>query len=134
MKQNTNQYTGVWLDNEQAILINHDAESGEFAIGDKIKADHSRGGGSEHAINHAQQSETQKFFKALATRLHPFDEILLFGPGKTQEQFHNHLNEDAQFKNKDITVESAEQATDPQMIAQVRNFFKNRSLNRTLAV
>lgn len=124
MTQSTQQSAGVWLDHEQAILITHDTELGDFAIGEKLKSGHSRGGGgSEHAINHALRTEDQKFFKSLATHLHPFDEILLFGPGKIQEQFHNHLSEDTQFKNKQITLQSAEHMTDPQMVAQVRNFF-----------
>ncbi len=130
MKQTNPQSVGVWLDREQAILISLDAASGEFAIGDKIKAEYSHGSGSEHAINHAQRGEEQKFFKALATRLQPFDEILIFGPGKLQEQFHNHLKEDTQFKQKEITIESAEHATDPQMVAQVRNFFSDRHQGR----
>lgn len=133
MKQNQKQSVGVWLDNEQAIIIAENAES-EFAIAEKLKADHSRGGGSEHAINHAKRTEAQKFFKSLATHLLPFEEILIFGPGKSQEQFKNHLDEDAQFKNKQITLESAEHVSDLQMIAQVRNFFENRSLNRVISV
>jgi enhancing lycopene biosynthesis protein 2 len=67
-----------------------------------------------------------KYFKSVSNLLLHYDEILIFGPGKSQEQFQNHLQGDAQFKSKQITIESAEQLMYPQMIAKVRDFFKSR--------
>jgi stalled ribosome rescue protein Dom34 len=129
MKQNNQkQYAGVWLDNAKAIIIAHtpaNEESG-YTIKDKIKAKESHAGGSEHTMNNARHADTIQYFKSVSGLLSNYDEILVFGPGKSQEQFQNHLQEDAQFKNKQITVESAEHLTDPQMIARVRDFFKSR--------
>jgi hypothetical protein len=127
MKQNNEkQYAGVWLDNTKAIMITNNAESetGVFEIQDKIKAKENYGGGSEHSMNSAKQSEMIKYFKSVSGFLLNYDEIFIFGPGKSQEQFQNFLQEDAQFNNKQITIDSAEQLTDPQMIARVRDFFK----------
>ncbi|MEJ7828328.1 MAG: hypothetical protein WKF91_09040 [Segetibacter sp.] len=125
---NQKQYAGVFLDNDKAMIItaNSDNESGDYTIQDRVKAKESHGGGSEHSMNNAKQSDSLKYFKTLSTRLLNYDEILVFGPGKAQEQFQNHLNEDAQFKNKKISIDSAEQLTEPQMVAVVRNFFKLR--------
>ena len=77
-------------------------------------------------MNNSKQGDFVKYFKSVSGLLTNYDEILLFGPGKSQEQFQNHLHEDAHFKTKQITIESAEQLTDPQMISKVREFFKNR--------
>ncbi len=125
MKQNKKQ-AGVWLDNEKAIIIADNGETGNanFTIQDKIKGQAKISGGSEHTINNAKQSDSLKYFKSISGLLANYDEILVFGPGKSQEQFKNHLDEDAQFKNKKVTVYSAEHLTDPQMIAKVRDFFK----------
>ncbi len=125
---NQKQYAGVFLDNDKAMIItaNSNNESGDYAIQDRVKAKESHGGGSEHSMNNAKQSDSLKYFKTLSTRLLNYDEILVFGPGKAQEQFQNHLNEDAQFKNKKISIDSAEQLTEPQMVAVVRDFFKLR--------
>ena len=125
---NQKQYAGVWLDNDKAMIItaNSDNESGDYTIQDRVKAKESHGGGSEHSMNNAKQSDSLKYFKTLSTHLLKYDEILIFGPGKAQEQFQNHLNEDAQFKNKKISIDSAEQLTEPQMVAVVRDFFKLR--------
>jgi stalled ribosome rescue protein Dom34 len=129
MKQNNQkQYAGVWLDNEKAMIItNSNAnEGGEYAILDKVKSKEVHGGGSEHSMNNAKQSDTLKYFKSLSGLLLNYDELLVFGPGQSQEQFQNFLKEDTQFNNKQITIDSDERLTDPQMIAKVREFFKSR--------
>ncbi len=123
MKQNNQrQSAGVWLDNQKAVIITNN--SGDYAIQEKVKGSENHGGGSEHSMNNARQTDTLKYFKSISNLLSKYDEILIFGPGKSQEQFQNHLQEDAQFKNKKITIDSAKQLTDPQMIAKVRDFFK----------
>ncbi len=124
---NQKQYAGVWLDNDKAMIITNNSENGndDYTVKDKVKAKETHSGGSEHSMNNAKQSDSLKYFKSVSALLSNYDEILVFGPGKSQEQFQNHLNEDPQFKNKKITIDSAEQLTDPQMIAVVRDFFKS---------
>lgn len=124
--RNEKQHAGVCLDANHAIIIaiGEDKEAGIYDIQDKLKMHDNGGGGSEHSMNNAKQTDTAKYFKTVSASLLPYDEILLFGPGKSQEQFHNFLKEDAQFNTKKITVDSADHLTDPQMIAKVRDFFK----------
>jgi stalled ribosome rescue protein Dom34 len=124
-QQNKKQYAGVWIDNQKAMIITNTSESdGEFAIKDKLKSGENFGGGSEHSMNNAKQSDNLKYFKTISNQLLKYDEILIFGPGKSQEQLQNHLEGDAQFNKKKISIDSAEHLTDPQMIAKVREFFK----------
>jgi len=124
MKQNNQkQVAGVWLDNNKAVIIREN-EKGEYAIQNKIKGKESHGGGSEHSMNNAKQSDNLKYFKSISNQLSEFDEILIFGPGKSQEQLQNHLQTDMQFKNKKITIDTSDQLSDPQMVAKVRDFFK----------
>lgn len=127
MKHNNQKlHAGVWLDNAKAIIItnNSDNEKEEYTIQNKVKATAGHSGGNEHTMNNAKQTESLKYFKSVSNLLVNYDEILIFGPGKSQEQFQHHLQEDAQFKSKKITIDSAEQLTDPQMIAKVREHFK----------
>jgi hypothetical protein len=127
MKQNDKQYAGVWLDNQHALIISNDENGlGNYAIHDKVKSKGNHGGGSEHSMNNSKQSDSLKYFKSVSTLLLNYDEIFVFGPGKSQEQFQNHLKQDAQFKDKQISIDSAEQMTDPQMIARVKEFFKGK--------
>lgn len=119
------QNAGVWLDNQHAIIIAHD-EKQDYGILNKVKVTGHQGSGSEHSMNNSKQSESLKYFKALSTQLMPYEEILLFGPGQSQEQFQRHLKEDVQFNSKQISIDSSSSLTDPQMIAKVRDFFKGR--------
>ena len=127
-KQESKQFAGVWLDNQQAMIISSSPETamGEYSILKKVKATETQGGGSEHSMNNAKQTGHLKYFKAISHLLMPYDEILLFGPGQSQEQFQHHLQDDVQFKSKQITIDSSDQLTDPQRIAKVRDFFKGR--------
>jgi stalled ribosome rescue protein Dom34 len=122
-QQNKKQNAGVWIDNQKAMIITSDND-GDYTIKEKLKADENFGGGSEHSMNNAKQSGNLKYFKTISNQLLKYDEILIFGPGKSQEQLQNHLEEDAQFNKKKISIDSAEHLTDPQMIARVRDFFK----------
>jgi hypothetical protein len=125
-EQHKKQQAGVWIDTGKAWVIapDPDGESGAYSIQDKIKAGENQSGGSEHSMNNAKQTDLLKFFKSLSGKLSGFDELFIFGPGKSQEQLHNHLKEDGQFKNKKISISSADHLTEPQMLAKVREFFK----------
>lgn len=126
MKQKQHkQYAGVWLDNQHATIITSEGEE-DYSILQKVAASGNQRGGSEHAMNNAKQSDHLKYFKALSAELTSYDEILLFGPGQSQEQLQNHLGSNAQFSNTKISIDTADQLTDPQMIARVRDFFKGR--------
>jgi stalled ribosome rescue protein Dom34 len=124
--KNGKECAGVCMDNTSAVLItgSHDTGGNEYEIAHTIKAPEHRGGGSEHGMNNAGHTNELKYFKAIATQLLSFDEILIFGSGNAQEQFQNYLKDDAQFNQKKITIDSAEHLTDPQKIATVRDFFK----------
>ena len=127
-EQAQKQFAGVWLDNRHATIITRpvDTAPGEYSVLEKVQSTVTQGGGSEHTMSNSIKTEQQKYFKTLSHLLVSYDEILIFGPGQSQEQFQNHLREDAQFKNKRIMIHSSDQLTDPQRIAKVRSFFKGR--------
>ena len=117
---------GVYLDSQKAIIIRPapDYEMGDYIIQDIFEADKHDRTGDQDSKNHARQSDLLKYFKSVAGLLLVYDEVYIFGPGNTQEQFQNHLKEDAQFKNKQFTIDSSEQLTEHLMIAKVRDFFQ----------
>ena len=122
------EYAGVCMDTATAEIIcsNKEAENREFSIQHTIKSAEAHTGGSEHSMNNAQHTNELKYFKSVAAQLMPYDEILIFGTGKAQEQFQNYLKDDAQFSHKKISIDSAQHLTDPQKIAMVRDFFKGK--------
>ena len=122
----TRRQAGLWLDHRSAILISQDPEKPkeDYAIRKKLDAPQEQRGGNEHAMNSGKQADLREYFKTLASVLSPYDQILIFGPGKSQEQFRNFLQHDGHFTNTKITIDTADHQTEPQMVAQVREFFK----------
>ena len=122
MKQNDQkQAAGVWVDHQKAVIITK--EAGEYAVKETIEAPGAFISDSEQHRNNAKHGDMISYFKSLAGHLEPYDQILLFGTGIAQEQFHNYLKEDAKFKGKQITLETSGHLTDHQMVAKVREFF-----------
>ena len=127
-ENNQKKLVGIWLDSAKAVIITQDEkESGSYRINNTVDGTRKHSGGSEHSMNNAKQSEDLKYFKSLAALLLPYDEILIFGPGQSQEQLQKHLLQQAQFSNKKMTVDSSGQLTDNQAVATVRDFFKSKS-------
>jgi stalled ribosome rescue protein Dom34 len=121
-EQQPTQYAGIWMDHHQTILIT--PQDGEFAIQQKIIADEYHGHSGEHGAMNAEKADNRKYFKTISNLITRYDEVLIFGPGKSQEEFLNFLQGDQHFKGKKITLDTSGHVTDPQMIARVRDFFK----------
>ena len=130
MKQSQKQYAVVWLDSQNALIITNTSENanGRYTIRNKIESTENSGGGIEDSANNVKQTGNLKYFNTLSGMLLQYDEILIFGPDKLQEQFQNHLRKHPQFKGKQTMIAITEELTDTQMIAKVRDFFKSRQL------
>lgn len=118
-------FAGVWLDSQHALILAQNPENTEegYTIQNKVSSTEYHGGKGEHTSNNADQANNLKYFKSIASLLLSYDEILILGPGKSQEQLINFLNEDAHFQNKKISIDSTKHLTDAQLIARVRDFF-----------
>ena len=115
------------MDHFQAFLFSvpEGGKDGAYSLKDSIEttgAEHERQ--SEHTIHNAEQHLRLKHFRAIATQIGAFDEILLFGPGTAQEELRNQLSDDVHFRGKRLAVESAGHITQNQMVAKVREYFE----------
>ena len=130
MKQQQKLLAGVYLDTQKAIIIRPapDYEKGDYIILDTFEADIHARTGDQDSKNHARQTDLLKYFKSVANLLLLYDELYIFGPANIQEQFQNHLKADAQFNNKQITIDSSEQLSDHKMVNKVRDFFEMKNL------
>ena len=61
----------------------------------------------------------------METKLHSFDDILLFGPGVAKEQMRNRLRENKSFDGKWLSVQTSDKLTEKQLLAFVRDFYVN---------
>lgn len=101
-------HIAVWLDHHTAQFYTYKPEHAEegFKLTDKL-----------------EESDLHKFYQQVSKRLVDFDEVLLFGPGKAQEELRNHLLTDKHFQNKRIDVKTENHLTENQRAALVRNHF-----------
>lgn len=89
--QHQKQYAGVLIKSPSGHIY-HSVKEGEFAIqDDRIIAGEYHGDKGQHAYNNAEKTDNRKYFKTISHHLLPFDEIFIFGPGKSRKKLLNFL-------------------------------------------
>ncbi len=116
---------GIWMDSENAIVVkNHDIESAyKFFVCDPVKRDVQHGNSSEKNANNVEQTNTAKYFKDLEHLITNTEELYLTGTGTIQEQFKNHLAENAQFKNLKVTLGTDQKMSPEEVLETVKKHF-----------
>lgn len=116
---------GLWIDSQKAIVVkNHDAQNAfKFFVCSPVKAEVQHGNSNENAANNAEQTNKAKFFKEVAHLLTNSEEVLITGPGTTQEELKKHLHDTAQFKNLKITLDTDQQMSEDQVLEKVKSFY-----------
>jgi hypothetical protein len=143
MSENSFKQVGVWIDHSKAQLIgyhNGNAEiietiespyesirrvEGEANDMTRFSPNPEHTSNNEHKKNNISQNELNEYFKLMEGKLHRFDDILLFGPGTAKEQLRNRLRENKSYNGKWFSVQSSNKLTDNQLLAYVRDFYKN---------
>ena len=117
--------SGLWLDHHKAIVVkNHDAQNAfKFFLCSPVKAEVQHGNSSENAANNAEQTNKAKYFKEIAHLLTNSEEVFITGPGTIQEELKNFLHDTAQFKNLKITLGTAQQMNDEEVLDAVKGHF-----------
>lgn len=116
---------GIWIDTEKAIVAkNHDAQdASEFFLCKPVKAEIQHGNSSENAGNNAERTNRNKFFKEIEQLLTNTQELYITGPGITQEELKHYLHNTAQFRDLKITLDTAQQMSDEQVLEAVKKHF-----------
>ena len=81
----------------------------------------------ESLMHNKEQNQTSEFFKKLSHIINDYDEVLLFGPTNAKTELYNLLKDNRQFEKIKISVQSADNLTDNQQEAFVKNFFNTHS-------
>lgn len=116
---------GLWIDQTKAVVVkNHDAQNAfKFFLCSPVKAIIQHGNSSENAGNNAEQTNKTKFFKEVEHLLTNSEEVYITGPGTMQEELKKHLHDTAQFKNLKVTLDTASQMSDDQVLETVKTHF-----------
>ena len=130
--------TGIWLDKKKALIV--DLENGNeslITVKSNVEDFHISGGsgtklkgGPQDVVQDSKYLEREKhqlsnYFKELASKIDNSEELVLFGPAKTNEKFYKELQKkykDIGNKVKDIV--KADSMTSNQIVALVKKYYK----------
>lgn len=119
---------GIWMDHSTAQMMDLKSEksshsiSSNFTFSTKVEA-LSR---SEDLMHNKEQQMHEAYYKKIGAEILKYDHVLLFGPTKAKTELHNYLNKDLHFKDIKICVETAEDMSDNEKIAFVKNHFEKK--------
>jgi stalled ribosome rescue protein Dom34 len=136
MKQNI----GIWIDTKQAVIvklsnnkhnlkiIESNIETRERVAGESKK--YGRFGGQymtyEKNKMNRKNEQINSFIKNLLKEVQNCDSVVLFGPSQMKNIFEKELSKNLQLTNKLIGVFNSNQLTENQMVAWVKDFYKNK--------
>ncbi len=131
--------TGIWIDTSKAIVV--DLENGKEKVTElqsnvetKPKDDGEYAGsfmGSQHISNENTIEEKQKhqlhdYFGEVMNHLKSSDEVFVFGPAEVKNKLANAIKENTLLNKVHlIGVETADSMTDNQVVAKVKEAFKD---------
>jgi hypothetical protein len=122
MKKNV----GLWIDHASAVVVTVTGEEGEDFEITKIFSDIENHPHSKVVADDTRQSvETEylkRFYDEVITVIDGAESVLIFGSGEAKGELKKRLDHH-EFDADKIIIESADQMTEPQIIAKVRSHF-----------
>ena len=86
---------------------------------------YSKGGLSTEKTQQRRQHQLKSYYENIIHEIvNIADKIYLFGPGQAKKELLHEMNKTTTLPQKIIAVEPADNITEPQMIAKVKNFYK----------
>lgn len=137
--QNNKKQTGVWIDNQKAIIAKFDADGlkisilesdinnayfrdGEPLSGDFMGAQHLS---AEKTVNEKKENYTRQFLKNVWSEISGAEEIYLIGPGDMRSRLANFVEkEHKKDADKIKGTDSCDYLKESQIIDRMKSFFK----------
>ena len=118
---------GLWIDGRKAIVVtNHNAqEVTNFAVREIVKVDVQQGNSNENAANNVEQTNKVKAYKEIEKLITNSVELYITGPGTSQEELRNYLLDTPQYKNLKITLGTASQLSEEQVLEEVKKHYND---------
>lgn len=137
--KNVKKQTGIWIDSSKAVIV---TLSGGIENITEIKSDienriyHEKEGdkgsfmGSRHINNEKKFDERKKqqidtFLKNVIEQIKKDDELYVFGPAEIKLKLKALIEDDHQLSSKLKSIESSDSMTHNQVVAKVKDFYKN---------
>jgi len=117
---------GIWMDHTIAHIIElkNNSIKSERIESLALQGDKPHFGKDESLKHNTEQDQLSDFFKRLSSIIIGYQEVLLFGPTNAKTELFNLLKEDNHFNNIKIEIETADNLTDNQLHAYVKEHFE----------
>lgn len=119
---------GIWIDHSIAQFIDIQSNKNNHFVKSKFtsKIKEEALSRSESIMHNKEQQMHEEYFKKIGNQILKYNHVLLFGPTNAKVELYNYLNKDAHFKNIAFSIESAEDMTDNEKDAYVKNHFEKK--------
>lgn len=130
---------GIWIDKREAKIVSIEDKNEQLdTIVSEIEEFHVSGGsrsksktGPQDVVQDRKYLEREKhqladFFKDIITSIDSPDALIIFGPAQTGEKLYNEMEKHPRLYKKIKAVEKADNMTDKQVMAWVRNYFNDK--------
>lgn len=128
---------GIWIDSIHAYIINMNEDEPRIEIVDSGIVPNERFAGEGKRFTRVgnvyidfEKNEERKFdqrmedyLKKVMNMLKDADELLIFGPAQTRIKLGKKIEEEKTMKNISVVNEAAEDMSERQMVAHVRQYF-----------
>lgn len=131
---------GVWIDHREAIVVVLDSDSGRpLHVASHVVKHLSRGGDSplrgsfearqvprDDRRQMALTGELNAYYDRLVAIVAPLDALLILGPGEAKGEFKKRLDRH-KLGACVVGIQTADKMTDPQLAAEVREYFHGKA-------
>lgn len=131
---------GLWIDHKQAYAIWYDDGKVEI-IPSQIEPPAHYSGGTRMGGKQTSKADTelrhndrfklqlQKYYQQVISALKRADSIFIMGPGEAKIELEKAMKKNKELQRRILKVETAAKMTKNQMVAYVKNFYKNRKVS-----
>ena len=115
---------GLWIDHRQAVIVFVTGQEEEIKL---ISSDIEKPHGSADDIRQRELTEhLNNYYDEVIASLRQTEAILIMGPGEAKGELKKRL-ERHPLNGRLIEVETVDKMTEPQIVAQVREHFRQQS-------
>ena len=130
---------GLWIDHKQAFAIWHEDGKVEvitsqieppahFSGGTRLGGKQTSKADAEPRSSDRFRSQLKKYYQQVISMLKSADSIFIMGPGEAKIEFEKAIKKNKDLQRRVLKVETAAKMTRNQMVAYVKNFYKNRKI------
>ena len=130
---------GLWIDHKQAFVIwdkddkvevipSHIEPPAHYSGGTQLGGKLNQKADTEPRHNDRFRLQLSKYYQQVISALKDANSIFVMGPGEAKKEFEKAIKKHKSIRKRLLKVETADKMTKNQMIAYVRNFYRNQAI------